>query len=82
MRPDQTAEISEMSKVLAPQQPTRISSSLRTARVKVGWNIAGFCRTGEIQGLAERQEIADPVHLHTERSSMASRKRDNRRTSL
>jgi hypothetical protein len=41
-----------------------------------------FCRTGEVQGLAEREEMVDLVHLHTERSSMVSGKRDNRRTLL
>src|SRR6516225_3441712 len=73
MRPDQSAEIGEMSqKVLAPQQqPAKLlfelSYGARQSRLR---DIAGFCRTGEVQGLAEREEIADLVHLHTERSSM------------
>ena len=70
--------------VLAPQQQAakllfELAHSTRQSRLG---DIAGFCRTGEVQGLAERQEVADPVFLRTERSSMASAKRDNRRTSL
>ena len=45
-------------------------------------DIAGFVRAAEVQGLAERQEMADPVHLHIERRSRVSGKRDNRRTSF
>ena len=41
-----------------------------------------FLPHGEVQGLAEREEMVDLVHLHTERSSMVSGKRDNRRTLL
>jgi hypothetical protein len=85
MRSDQTAEISEMSqKVLAPQQlAARLLFELAhgTRQSRLG-DIAGFCRTGEVRGLAERQEIVDLVHLDTERSFMVRGKRDNRRTSL
>jgi len=85
MRPDQTAEISEMSqKVLASQQQAakllfELAHGTRQSRLG---DVAGFGRTAEVQGLAEREEIADQVHLRTERSSMVSGKRDNRRTSL
>jgi hypothetical protein len=71
-------------KVFAPQQqPARLLFELAhgTRQSRLG-DIAGFCRPGEVQGLSERQEVADPVHLRTERSSMASAKRDNWRTSL
>jgi hypothetical protein len=85
MRPHQTAEISEMSqKVLAPQQQAAkllFELAHGTRQIRLG-DIAGFGRTAEVQGLAEREEIADQVHLRTERSSTVSGKRDNRRTSL
>jgi hypothetical protein len=71
-------------KVFAPQQqPAKLLFELAhgTRQSRLG-DIAGFCRPGEVQGLSERQEVADPVHLRTERSSMASAKRDNWRTSL
>jgi hypothetical protein len=70
--------------VFAPQQqPAKLLFELAhgTRQSRLG-DIAGFCRPGEVQGLSERQEVADPVHLRTERSSMASAKRDNWRTSL
>ena len=66
MRPDQTAEISEIShKVLAPQQqPAKLLFELgHGARQSRLGDIGGFGRAAEVQRLAEREEIADPVHL-------------------
>src|ERR1700751_1312 len=85
MRPDQTAKIGEMSqKVLTPkQQPAELLFELthgtRQSRLA---DIADFCRAGEVQSLAQSEEIADLVHLHSEWSLMVSGKRDNRRTAV
>ena len=67
MRPDQASEVGQMRQVvLAPQQqPAELLLELmHGARQRRLRDVAALCRAREVQGLAEREEIADLVHLH------------------
>ena len=83
MRPHQPPEIGEVRQaVLTPQQePAKLFLELvhgtRQRRLR---DIAVLCRTCEVQGLADRQEVADLVHFHAEPSSRIGNRCDNRRT--
>jgi hypothetical protein len=82
MRPDQASEISEMRQaVLASQQePAELLLELVHGTRQRGLGDAAVLRRArEVQGLADRQEVADLVHFHAEPSSRIGSTLDNQR---
>ena len=84
MRPDQASEVGQMRQVvLAPQQKSTelLLELVHGAGQRRLGDAAALCRAREVQGLAERQEVAHLMDFHTGRSSMIGGQRDNRRVS-
>ena len=76
LRAHQTAEVGQMGEVaLAPEQePAELVLELldRARQGRLG-HVAVLGRAGEVQGLADREEVADLVHLHHGPSRPAGR---------
>ena len=78
MRPYQASEIGEVRQAVltSQQQPAELLLKLvhgaRQCRLR---NIAVLCRAREVQGLTDRQEVADLVYIHAEPSSTIAKGR-------